>query len=111
MKQVAKHKKTNKKRNYNKKSKSNISEEKNECPICFEVLVEKETCYPDNCPSHKFCKPCLLKWNNKKTHSCPFCRKYYKHIKNSEGKSLSNFTNNILQRRIKQKKARRVNNE
>lgn len=53
-----------------------------ECPICFEVLIEEGVSL-DHCPHcrNSFHLPCLTRWLRSKTnnsHSCPLCRKILK---------------------------------
>ena len=43
-----------------------------ECPICFEVITDKNKIKKTTC-GHKFCKECInewIEWND----TCPLCR-------------------------------------
>lgn len=54
------------------KDKTDLSED-DTCPICMDILHEKETIYTMNVCSHSYCKECIEKWVSE-NKTCPICK-------------------------------------
>lgn len=64
-----------------------LSEEDNECSICFEETEDSLKCEVNSC-KHWFCYSCISKWTDQFCHGvqeCPYCRTPYSYfnLKNS----------------------------